>query len=103
MAQLAFARKPTKFPARECSNCHKWYHAKRKACPECGAANEAVVATPTERPRRVKRRRVVNRLPQPQEPIEAAIEFVTHAGSVEAARQALEMIDRIQGLKGSET
>ena len=89
------------FPTRECSKCHRYYHARSKECPDCGAPNETRATQPAPEPEAEQKPKPVrrhNRVPQTQA-IEVAIEFVSRAGGLGPAKEALEMIDRIRALR----
>ena len=98
------------FPTRQCSKCRVYYHARAKECPDCGEPNETRVTNaasgpspePTAKKTSRAKHRVTNRLPketQTPRPIDAAITFVSQAGGLGPAKQAMEMLDRIRALE----
>ena len=97
----AWTHRPSSPPTKQCSKCGKYYHARSKECPSCGAAN------PTRSgPERVVRKKKVTRRVRRGAPqagrdgdaLTAAIEFVEAAGGVEQAKAALDAIERIRQL-----
>lgn len=96
--QKAYAHRPDKFPARQCPECSKWYHARAKQCPECGAENPTR-ASATRRVKRVKVKRQRVLVAQNHgSPLEHAISFVEAAGGVDAAKSAIETLERARTL-----
>lgn len=85
-------------PTRTCEDCGASYHPRRKACPNCGAANPTA-GKPRKRRKKVARKvAATSRIASRNHPIDAAIRFVEEAGGINAATAALDTIRRIKTL-----
>ncbi|HUG93177.1 MAG TPA: hypothetical protein VML55_20215 [Planctomycetaceae bacterium] len=97
----AWTHRPATMPSRQCPNCAKWYHARSRQCPACGAANPLRSSPARVVKKRVKRRSIRRKSARrgaPGDGLAAAIQFVEAAGGIKQARQALETIERIRQL-----
>jgi Rubredoxin-like zinc ribbon domain (DUF35_N) len=86
--KMARKKAKRKGPKRACESCGALYHPRAKACPKCGAANPVFEGTRWKRGGKAG----------DASPLEAAVEFVEQAGSIKAARAAMDRIEQIRGL-----
>jgi hypothetical protein len=90
------AKKKAKSPTRTCEKCGAKYHPRTAKCPKCGKPN------PTAG-RKAERKKAGRKTRKPApanagETLDAAITFVEQAGSLNAAKAAIEKIEKIRGL-----
>jgi hypothetical protein len=102
---LLWTNKPAGMPSKQCDNCSKYYFARYKQCPNCGADNPGVagVARKTVKKKKGGKRRMARggrgaAAAGTSNLLTAAIEFVQQAGGIDEAKQALSLVERIKRL-----